>query len=531
VLPVARQGGQRRYPVARLAEFQGKRVLASAGIAVPRGEVVRSGSDAQAAAVRLGGAVVVKAQAATTSRAAQGLVRFVADSIAAADAAAAILGAHAGGFPIEEVLVEEKIAIATERYAGVILDDRRRCPVLLVSSRGGSGIEEIAREHPETVAELAVDAVEGLAPHVARELWRRVGVHGEEQRRLAEACVSLVQAARSVEARAAEINPLVFTTDGTVVALDCRITVDDAAVFRHPELDIEVARELGHPPTDLERIAWHVEKDDYRGTFYFLQMKEGFARGEHVVAFHGAGGGGSMMAMDALQRNGFSVANFCDTSGNPPASKVYRAAKILLSQRGVDGYFGSGSGVASQEQFHSARGLVKAFLEEPLTVPAIVRLGGNGEEKAIEILTTFTRSLGVPVECYGKDTPVDACAQRLGTLVASTGAPMAVIPRRAAPSAERPYTFATPTGEITYDHAVCARCESKACVAACVPQILKLDPAGLPVLVVSPEEAKRGRCTECLACEVDCRALGAGGGHVELPIPGLAEYRAARGLE
>jgi succinyl-CoA synthetase beta subunit len=88
-----------------------------------------------------------------------------------------------------------------------------------------------------------------------------------------------------------------------------------------------------------------------------------------------------MMAMDALQRRGFAVANFCDTSGNPPASKVYRAARVLLSQPGVDGYFGSGSGVASQEQFHSARGLVKAFLEEPLGVPAVIRLGGNGEEK------------------------------------------------------------------------------------------------------------------------------------------------------
>jgi succinyl-CoA synthetase beta subunit len=517
--------------VARLAEFQGKQVLAAAGIAVPRGEVARSGAQAEAAARRLGGEVVIKAQAATTRRAAQGLVKFVADPAAAAEAAAAILGAQAGGFPVTEVLVEEKVAIATERYAGVILDDRRRCPILLVSSRGGSGIEEIAQGHPEAVAELVFDAIEGLPPYAAREVWRRVGVHGEEQRRLAEACVCLVQVARGVDARAAEINPLVFTTDGKVVALDCRITVDDAAVFRHPELGIEVARDLGHPPTALERIAWHVEKDDYRGTFYFLQMKDGFARGERVVAFHGAGGGGSMMAMDALQRNGFSVANFCDTSGNPPASKVYRAARILLSQPGVDGYFGSGSGVASQEQFHSARGLVKAFLEEPLAVPAVVRLGGNGEDKAIEILTGYTRSLRVPVECYGKDTPVDACAQRLAALVGSATQPPRGPLQPSPRPVEKPYTFASPTGEITYDHAVCARCESKACVAACVPQILKLDAGGLPVLAITAEEARRGRCTECLACEVDCRALGAGGGHVELPVPGLAEYRAARGME
>jgi succinyl-CoA synthetase beta subunit len=517
--------------VARLAEFQGKQVLAAAGIAVPRGEVARTPSEAASAAGRLGGSVVVKAQAWTTGRAGKGLIRFVESVEDAEQAAAAILATQVGDFPVTEVLVEERVAVKAERYAGIILDDRRRCPVLLISARGGTGIEETAREHPDAVAELPLDVVEGLAQHAARELWRRVAVHGEEQRKLADACVRLAGVARQVEARAAEINPLVFTDDGRVVALDCRITVDDAAVFRHPELGIEVARELGHPPTPLERIAWDVEKDDYRGTFYFLQMRDGFSRGQKVVAFHGAGGGGSMMGMDALARRGFVVANFCDTSGNPPASKVYRAARILLSQPGVDGYFGTGSGVASQEQFHSARGLVKAFLEEPLAVPAVVRLGGNGEEKAIEILTGFTKGLGVPVECYGKDTPVDTCAQRLSELIARCTATAGRLPQREPRATVKPYTFATPTGEITYDHAVCARCESKACVSACVPQILKLSEDGMPVLKVTLEEAQRGRCTECLACEVDCRALGAGGGHVRLPVPGLDDYRRTRGLE
>jgi succinyl-CoA synthetase beta subunit len=516
--------------VARLTEIQGKRALSAAGIAIPRGELARAAAEAETAAARLGGEVVVKAQAATTGRAAQGLVRFASGPIAAGQSAAEILSDSAGGFPITEVLVEERVAVRAERYAGIVLDDRRRRPLLLVSSRGGSGIEEIAKAHPDAIAELALDPVEPLPQHAARELWRRVGVHGEEQRLLADACVRLVRVARAIEARAAEINPLTWTASGEVVALDCRITVDDAAVFRHPELDIDVARELGHPPTDLERIAWNVEKADYRGTFYFLQMRDGFARGARVVAFHGAGGGGSMMAMDALQHHGFSVANFCDTSGNPPASKVYRAARVLLSQPGVDGYFGSGSGVASQEQFHSARGLVKAFLEEPLSVPAVVRLGGNGEEKAIEILTTFTRGLGVPVECYGKDTPVDACAERFAALLAEA-VPAAPGPTRRRPApAAKPYTFSSPTGEITYDHAVCARCTSKPCVSACVPQILRLDEAGLPVLAISLDEAKRGRCTECLACEVDCAALGAGGGHVELQVAGLDKYRAARGM-
>ena len=526
--------------MARLTEFQGKQVLAAAGLAVPRGAVATTAAAAGEVARSLGGPVVVKGLAWTTGRAGQGLIAFAADAAAAEQAAAGILGRTVKGFAVSEVLVEERLEIAGERFASIILDDRRRCPVLLVSSRGGSGIEEVAKEHPGAVAELALDAL--APPDIAAlaALWRGTGVVPAEAEALADACARLWQVARSIEARAAEINPLVTTRDGRVVALDCRITADDAAVFRHPELGIDVARDLGHPPTALERIAWEVERDDYRGTFYFMQMRDHFARGERVVAFHGAGGGGSMMAMDALQRRGFAVANFCDTSGNPPASKVYRAARVLLSQPGVDGYFGSGSGVASQEQFHSARGLVKAFLEEPLAVPAVIRLGGNGEEKAIEILTAFTRSLGVPVECYGKDTPVDECASRLDALVAEQVAPASHEPRTtnheprgraAAAAAQRPYTFATPTGSITLDHDVCAACASKVCIAACVPQILKLDEGGLPVLNVTLEDAAKGRCIECLACEVDCRALGAGGGRATLPVAGLDDYRRSRGME
>ena len=320
-----------------------------------------------------------------------------------------------------------------------------------------------------------------------------------------------------------------------MVALDCRITVDDAAVFRHAELGIEVARELGHPPTPLERIAWDVEKDDYRGTFYFLQMREGFSRGR-------TGRGVPRRRRRRLddgdgragQRTASSVANFCDTSGNPPASKVYRAARILLSQPGVDGYFGTGSGVASQEQFHSARGLVKAFLEEPLAVPAVVRLGGNGEEKAIEILTTFTTGLGVPVECYGKDTPVDACAARL--VGADRGVRAAAGPSRRAAN-RPPRRSPTPSPRRPARSPTTTPCAPRCASQGVRVRVRAADPRSCPRTVcpcsTSPlEEAQRGRCTECLACEVDCRALGAR----RRPRPacrcaGLDEYRRTRGLE
>jgi len=512
--------------MARLHEYQGKALLAQKGIPVPRGRAASTPDEARQIAAEIGEPVVIKIQAWVTGRAALGGIRFAQTPDEAARAAADMLGMRVGGFTVEKVIVEEKFSIEREFYASVIVSDRERAPVVMFSSVGGTGIEEIARQHPEAVASVVVDIEHGLRDYQACNLVRRTGIHGRLQQDLAGLLVKLYSVARTWEARAAEINPLVLPAGGKLVAADCRITVDDYAVFRHKDLGVTFARELDRPPTALERIAYAVEEGDYRGTFYFIQMIDDFQKGEGVIGFHGAGGGGSMMSMDAVINAGFRIANFVDTSGNPPASKVYRAACIILSQGPVDGYFGSGSGVASQEQFHSARGLAKAFLEEPLTAPAVIRLGGNAEDKAVEILEQVNGKIPAPVEGYKKDDSPQFCAQRLKALVESSTRPAQKPEGRKRPVAQWPYIFETVTGgTVTYDHAVCVTCESKICVKECVPQILKLNEEGCPVLNIAPEEAKKGRCIECLACDVACYFQGAGGGYVDLPVPGLEEYR------
>ena len=502
--------------MAKLHEYQGKALLAQFGIPIPRGGVAASAEAARDLAAEIGGPVVIKAQAWVTGRAGMGAIRFADDPEAAGDAAAAILGMTIGHFPVEQVMVEERLDIAQEFYAGLIIDDQSRAPVMIFSSLGGSGVEVIAREHPDHVARQVVDIRLGLRDFEARELVRRTGLHGDLLLKLGGLLPKLYDAARYYDARAAEINPLVLTADGRLVAADCRFTIDDYAVFRHPELKISFA----------EKIAWDVERGDYRGTFFFIQMEQEFAPGEGVVGFHGAGGGGSMMSMDALQAHGLRIANFVDTSGNPPASKVYRAARIILSQPGIDGYFASGSGVASQEQFHSARALVKAFLEEPLTVPAVIRLGGNEEEQAMAILQRAQPEFRVPVEAYGKDDSPDFCAARLRDLIAAGDAAPGATSDYARRDPQEPYRFETITGgTVTLDHARCRDCENKACITSCVPQILSLD-GDVPVLNITREAAKRGGCIECLACEVECYFEGNKGGYVDLPIAGLDAYRA-----
>jgi succinyl-CoA synthetase beta subunit len=509
--------------MVKLHEYQGKQILAKYKIALPRSILATSPNEARKFAENIG-AVVIKAQVWTTSRAAQNLIYFAATGDEAEQATEMLIGQKVGNFIVEHVLVEEQIAIEQEYYLGLIIDDQARVPVLLFSAVGGSGIEEILAENPKQVIRHEVNIREGLQDFEARDICRRAGISGRTMLKLSQVIMRFYEAARHYEARSAEINPLVLSKEGQIMALDARFTIDDYAVFRHPDLEIEVARELDRPATELEKIAWQVEKDDYRGTFYFIQMMSDFEKSQNVLGFHGAGGGGSMMNMDALQAQGFQIANFVDTSGNPPASKVYRAARIILSQANIDGYYAGGSGVASQEQFHSARALVKAFMDSQLNVPAVIRIGGNAEEQAIDILQRAKDVFPAPLEAYGRDDSPEFCAERLQALIESYE-PLENLSPREISQAQDPYQFETITdGTITFDHALCRSCESKICIETCVPQILSLD-GDVPALNIGHEHAKRGACTECLACEVECYFLGNRGATIHLPIQGLISAR------
>ena len=517
-----------------IVETIGKRELARLGIAVPKGRAASSPEEAKSIAASLlgngapdtGAKVVVKAQVRTTGRAGKGLVKFCDSPEEAAVAASEMLSESVAGFPVEQVLVEEFLEIEREYFAAVVTDTSAGKPLVIFATRGGSGIEEIAREHSDCLAKRHVDIETGLRSYEAREIAIMAGLAGAEMVKAGEFLEKLYAAYRALDARSLEVNPVAATADGRLVAADCHMTVDDYAVYRQPNLGVEIARELGHPPTALERAAYTCEKGDYRGTFYFIQLEAGFEKGQGYLGFHGSGGGGSMMSMDALAGFGFKPANFCDTSGNPPASKVYRATRVILAQHGIDGYFLSGSGVASQEQHLGARGLIKAFREAPLAVPAVIRLGGNKEELAIEYLNRFCTDLPVTVEAYGKDDKVTFCAERMKALIESCKPPeqtelAEITPLHNEDPPEMPYVFKTLTGDITFDHAKCSACDSKACIAACEPGILSLTDEGLPVLNISPSDAAKGKCTECLACEAECSYSGKRAIRINLPIAGL----------
>ncbi|MCD6452658.1 MAG: hypothetical protein J7L64_09910, partial [Acidobacteria bacterium] len=165
---------------------------------------------------------------------------------------------------------------------------------------------------------------------------------------------------------------------------------------------------------------------------------------------------------------------------------------------------------------------------EWLSIPAVIRLGGNAEEKAIEILAKYTKDLPAPIEGYGRDDTPEFCAKRLSELIKGFSPPSVARKKREESSSLSPsYSFKTLTGFIHIDYERCKRCEEKPCIAECIPGILKIED-GLPKLAISEEEAARGKCIECLACEIACQFHGGGGLFVELPIPGLDDYKRKR---
>jgi succinyl-CoA synthetase beta subunit len=505
--------------MARLHEYQGKAILAANGFKIPRGRAASTADEAVAAAKELGGDVVIKIQAWTTGRAGIGGVAFAKKPDEVGGHAKRMLAMKVGQFPVEAVLVEEKIDIEREFFISFAIDDAARAPIIIFATGGGTGIEERAA----STRRIPCDVKNGPLDSALSEAVASCGLSKNQAKQLADSIRKLLAAARSVEARSLEINPLVLTKAGDFVAADCRITIDDYAVARHPELKIEIAREFDHPPTALERVAYAVEQSDHRGTFYFAQLATSAPKeSKGLAGFHGAGGGGSMMSMDAIVNAGFTIANFTDTSGNPSASKVYRAARIILAQPGLVGYFGSGSGVASQEQYWSAYGLAKAFWELDLDMPAVIRLGGNTEDRAVDILQRMSKLLRAPIEGYRKTDAPAAIANRFAELVANAGAakwkPRAPrVPQFLESSSAK--AFPVKGGRAWVDT---ARWPEIRGFVETHSSGLIVDRANAP-FVTMPAEEFATKDSELLACSVECRMAGVEGFFLQLDIPGLDE--------
>ena len=410
--------------MVRLVEHEAKSLLKTVGVSVPPGEVASTPEETKHVAERLGKPVAIKAQVLATGRFKAGGIGFADNPDEAARLAGRILGTSIKGFVVKKVLVEEKLDIEREFYAGVIVDDsfKVRAPVMMFSTRGGVDIEQVAAEHPTDVGKIVVDVVDGLKLGSVQKLIQDLGISSDLVDRLSSVAYGVYQVFSSYGARSVEVNPIVLTSEGMIHAADCRIVLDESSALKHPELGIDFPRDIGRPPTDLEKKAWKIEENDFRGIAYFIQMATEIGAGESYVGFHGIGGGGAMLGADALIRHGLKLANYADTSGNPTASKVYRIVKTIFSQPNIAGYVLMGAVVANQEQWHHAHALVRALREELVDrpkFPVVILIAGNKERESIEILKQDLAGLPAQIEVYGRDYVynVDYVAERVKTLV------------------------------------------------------------------------------------------------------------------
>jgi len=389
--------------MARIYEYQGKQLLKSVGVPIPRGEVVSTPREAKKVAREIGRAVAIKSQVWATGRFKAGGIQFAETPDEAERVTEKLLGSKIKDLSVEKVLVEERLDVDKEFYIGVIVDNsyKVKAPVLVFCTEGGVDVEEVASRNPERVAKMVVDYLKGVEISDARSLLSKVNLDSDE---ISRAVCGLYETFKRYDARIAEINPLVLTKNGRIYAADCRITLDDNSIFRHPEFGIKVPRDMEREPTELEELAWMIEEGDFRGTGYFAQMVPTIEE-EGYIGFHGIGGGGAMLGASALINRGLKIADYADTSGDPPASKVYRVIKAILSQP-IDGYILMGACLANQEQWHHAHGIVKILKEELKDrpgFPVLLLIAGNKERETHEIIKQGLKDLPIRWELYGRD--------------------------------------------------------------------------------------------------------------------------------
>jgi len=188
------------------------------------------------------------------------------------------------------------------------------------------------------------------------------------------------------------------------------MAIDDSSTFRHPEMGIAIPREFPWEPSDFDMVGWGIEETDFRGSGFVMKMTLD-ETSPGYIGFHAIGGGAAMIGMDALSRVGLKPANFADTSGNPVASKVYRVAKVVLSQPNIEGYLLAGFLIANQEQWHHAHALVKVLKEElPKRpgFPCVLLLAGNKEEESLQILREGLKDVPGRIEIYGSEHVEDS---------------------------------------------------------------------------------------------------------------------------
>jgi len=352
----------------KIHEYQAKQLMAKYGIPVPPGEVASTADEAAEAARRIGGRVVIKAQVHVGGRGKAGGIRLAETPEEARTVASEILGRPLKGLRVDRVLVESALDIEKELYLGIVLDRAARRHAVMVSAVGGVDIEEVARETPEKIAKTWIDPTLGLTNYQVRNLLIDAGFERALWADVSKVLFALYECYTSSDAVLAEINPLVVTKQGSVVAADAKVNIDDNALFRQPELAAlrEAAEEN---PLEIEAFKRGLQYVHLGGN----------------IGIIGNGAGLVMATIDEVKREGGSPANFLDIGGGAKADLVANALELVLMDPQVKGVlFNVFGGITRCDEV--ANGILEAVRRVKVDVPIVVRLTGTNEAEGRAIL-------------------------------------------------------------------------------------------------------------------------------------------------
>ena len=356
-----------------LLEYQGKQLFRRAGVAVPDGEPARDVESAVAAAERIGYPCVVKAQVQIGGRGKAGGIKVAKDVDEARAHSEAIIGMDISGprgegpFTVGEVWIEEASEIDAEYYASIILDRSEKKPLVILSRMGGMNVEEIAETDPDALVRRHVDPAAGLSLDEARTIGIDAGIDDDVIDGVAETLVKLYEAFGDNDATLIEVNPLIVTASREVVALDAKVTIDNSALFRHPELS-----EMEDEPADpQERMA------KSKGLTY--------VKLDGDIGILGNGAGLCMSTLDVVANAGGDPANFLDAGGGSKSDAIVDALEVITSDPKVKAVlFNIFGGITRCDEV--AKGIIEAYKSVDMNVPLVIRLDGTNSEEGLRLL-------------------------------------------------------------------------------------------------------------------------------------------------
>ncbi|MDD2656759.1 MAG: ATP citrate lyase citrate-binding domain-containing protein [Patescibacteria group bacterium] len=423
-----------------LYEFEGRKIFEKHGIIIPVGEVVRRGDNIADAYRKLGlEDVVVKAQVLSGKRGKNNGIKFCNNLEEVEKAVTEIFAMSIRGQYVASVLLTEKINIESENYLSITYDTNKKQPVLIFSTEGGMDIEDVSDEKilrvPLDIRDSVLPLVGGVRGGYTKASLSELSnpsqppLIGEEYLEVAQ---RLWQCFLAEDTRVVEINPLVKTTSGEIIALDAKVALDDDAFFRHNKEAQERAKEkglepatvtdwdlfesrtmLGRPATEREIAVQEIDKGEkyYQGTAgKYIELD-----GDIAVLF--SGGGASIANMDALYQVGLKPANYTEYSGNPPQEKVFELSKIVLSKPGLKGLWIVGGVANFTDVAATFAGIVEAIDEIKPNFPIVVRRAGPNDKEGIRMIEECAKRNNLQIKIFGKEISMSDTAQVLADLI------------------------------------------------------------------------------------------------------------------